>query len=63
LKGTVKTIPDQQAQNIPLWDEDIMEEDELAFAHNLYGRGIPNVNGSKFSSQSRVTFVRTGSHI
>ena len=45
---------------MPLWDEDSMTDEELAFAHNLYGRGISNVDESKFSSQSRVTFVRTG---
>jgi len=43
-----------------LWDEDSMEDEELAFAHNLYGRGVSNVDDSKFSSPSRVTFVRTG---
>lgn len=44
----------------PLWDEDDMEEDELTFAHRLYGRGIPSVSQGKYSSPSRVTFVRTG---
>lgn len=33
---------------------------KAAFAHNLYGRGISAVSDSKFSSPSRVTFVRTG---
>jgi len=47
--------------NTPLWDEDSMTDEELAFAHNLYGRGISNVDDSMFSSPSRVTFVRTGS--
>jgi len=46
---------------VPLWDDDSMEDDELAFAHNLYGRGLSNVDDSKFSSPHRVTFVRTGS--
>jgi hypothetical protein len=45
---------------IPFWDYDNMDDAELAFAHNLYGRGIPNVHDSKYSSPSRVTFVRTG---
>jgi hypothetical protein len=45
---------------VPLWDEDSIEDDELAFAHNLYGRGLSNVDDSKFSSPHRVTFVRTG---
>lgn len=44
----------------PLWESDNMDNDELAFAHNLYGRGISSVSDSKFSSPSRVTFVRTG---
>ncbi len=45
----------------PLWESDEMENEELAFAHNLYGRGIASVEDSKFSSPSRVTFLRTGS--
>lgn len=45
---------------MPIWDEDSMTDEELAFAHNLYGRGLSNVDESKFSSLSRVTFVRTG---
>lgn len=40
----------------PLWESDEMENEELAFAHNLYGRGIASVEDSKFSSPSRVTF-------
>lgn len=44
----------------PLWAIDDMDNDELAFAHNLYGRGISSVSDSKFSSSSRVSFVRTG---
>lgn len=45
----------------PLWESDEMENEELAFAHNLYGRGTASVEDSKFSSPSRVTFLRTGS--
>lgn len=45
---------------MPIWDEDSMTDEELTFAHNLYGRGLSNVEESKFSSPSRVTFVRTG---
>jgi hypothetical protein len=45
---------------IPFWGDDSMDDDELAFAHNLYGRGMSNVDDSKYSSPSRVTFVRTG---
>lgn len=43
-----------------LWDDDDIEEDELVLAHNLYGRGLSTVDDSKFSSPSKVTFVRTG---
>ena len=45
---------------MPVWDEDSMTDEELTFAHNLYGRGLSNVDESMFSSASRVTFVRTG---
>lgn len=45
---------------LPLWESDNMDNEELALAHNLYGRGISAVSDSKFSSPSRVTFVRTG---
>ena len=44
----------------PIWEEDSMNDDELSFAHNLYGRGLSCVDNSKYSSPSRVTFVRTG---
>ncbi|MFT8557805.1 S8 family peptidase [Liquorilactobacillus hordei] len=43
-----------------LWDEDDIDEDELSLAHNLYGRGLSTVDDSKFSSPSKVTFVRRG---
>ena len=46
---------------MPLWDADSMTDEELSLAHNLYGRGLSNVSESKFSTSSRVTFVRTGS--
>lgn len=46
---------------MPLWDEDSIEDEELSFAHNIYGRGVSRVEDSKYSSPSRVTFVRTGS--
>ena len=36
------------------------QDDDLNFIHRLYGRGISSVASSKFSSPSRVTFVRTG---
>ena len=45
---------------VPLWDPDSMTEQEIAFAHNLYGRGLSNVEESKYSSPYKVTFVRTG---
>lgn len=44
----------------PIWDEDSITDEELSFAHNLYGRGLSNVDESKYSSPSKVTFVRTG---
>ncbi|WP_248929913.1 S8 family peptidase [Paenibacillus hamazuiensis] len=65
----LNTIPDRDTllskallyhNAVALWDVDGMEEEELAFAHNLYGRGISNVDDSKYSSPSKVTFVRTG---
>ena len=46
---------------IPLWDEDDIDEDQLCFAQNLYGRGIPSVQDSIYSSEHTVTFLRTGS--
>ena len=45
----------------PLWDVDTRTNDELFALHNLYGRGISNLEYSKYSSASRVTFLRTGS--
>lgn len=45
---------------MPLWDEEDMEEETLASAHRIFGRGIPSVSQGKYSSPSRVTFVRTG---
>jgi hypothetical protein len=45
---------------MPIWDEDSISDEELAYAHNLYGRGLSNVDESKYSSPSKVTFVRTG---
>lgn len=44
----------------PVWDEDSISDEELNYAHNLYGRGVSCVDESKYSSPSRVTFVRTG---
>lgn len=46
---------------MPMWDEENITDDELVFAHNVYGRGIPNLEGCKFSSPEKVTFVRSGS--
>jgi hypothetical protein len=45
---------------IPVWDMEDIDDDGLSFAHTLYGRGLPNLDGSKYSSPSKVTFVRTG---
>jgi len=44
----------------PIWEEESITDEELAFAHNLYGRGLSNVDESKYSSPSKVTFLRTG---
>ncbi len=44
----------------PLWDGEGIDDNELAYAHSIYGRGMPNLENSKFSSSSRVIFVRTG---
>lgn len=44
----------------PLWDEKKLSDEELMHNHNLYGRGISSVDDSKYSSPSKVTFVRTG---
>jgi len=46
--------------NAKLGDDESMSEDELISSHNLFGRGLVDVEGSKYSSSSRVTFVRTG---
>ncbi|WP_091726583.1 S8 family peptidase [Proteiniborus ethanoligenes] len=45
---------------MPIWDEDSITDEELEYAHNLYGRGLSNIDESKYSSPSKVTFVRTG---
>jgi hypothetical protein len=45
---------------IPLWDEDNVDDSERAFFHSLYGRGLSNLNEGKYSSSSKVTFLRTG---
>lgn len=46
---------------VPLWDDDNLDEDQLCFAQNLYGRGIPSVENSIYSSEHTVSFIRTGS--
>lgn len=45
---------------IPLWDEDEVDNSDRAFFHSLYGRGLSNIGGGKYSSSSKVTFVRNG---
>jgi hypothetical protein len=45
---------------IPLWDSDNMDNSDMTFAHSLYGRGLSNVVEAKYSSASKVTFIRTG---
>lgn len=44
----------------PLWDDESMNNDDADFIGDLYGRGISSPDLSKFSSPSRVTFVRIG---
>lgn len=44
----------------PFWDVENIDEDQLSFAQNLYGRGIPSVQDSIYSSEHTVTFLRTG---
>jgi hypothetical protein len=44
----------------PVWDDEDIDEEQLKFAHNLYGRGLSDVSESKYSSPSKVSFVRTG---
>lgn len=44
----------------PIWDDEELSEDELIYAHNIYGRGLPTLEESLFSSNHKVTFVRTG---
>ena len=45
---------------VPLWDEDELDDSDRAFLHSLYGRGLSDVEGGKYSSPSKVTFIRTG---
>jgi hypothetical protein len=45
---------------MPVWDMEDIDDDGLSFAHSLYGRGLSNLDESKYSSSSKVTFVRTG---
>lgn len=43
-----------------IWDDESITDEELNYIHNLYGRGLANIAESKYSSASKVTFVRTG---
>jgi hypothetical protein len=45
---------------MPIWDTENISEDELAFAHNIYGRGLPDIDSCKYSAPGKVTFVRSG---
>lgn len=45
---------------MPLWDIDVCDDEDLAYYHKIYGRGLPSLDYSKYSSPSRVTFFRTG---
>ena len=44
----------------PIWDEDEVDDLDRAFMHSLYGRGLSNIEGGKYSSASKVTFIRAG---
>jgi len=44
----------------PVWDNNKITSEEATYIANLYGRGLVNPDISKFSSDNRVTFVRTG---
>lgn len=44
----------------PLWDEKDNNEERLIFSHNLYGNGISDLEAGRYSSPSRVIFMRTG---
>lgn len=44
----------------PIWDEEDLDEDQLCFAQNLYGRGLPFVEDSLYSSPHTVSFMRRG---
>lgn len=46
---------------MPIWDAESITDEELSFAHNIYGRGLPDIDSCKFSSPGKVTFVRSGS--
>lgn len=45
---------------IKLYEEDKLTDDEAFFSGNLFGRGLSCVESSKYSSEDKVTFVRTG---
>ena len=45
---------------IPIWDAENITDDELSFAHNIYGRGVSDLDSCKFSFPHKVTFIRFG---
>jgi hypothetical protein len=45
---------------MPIWDAENITDDELAFAHNIYGRGLADIDSCKYSTPGKVTFVRSG---
>lgn len=53
-----KTLLFHSSQHII--DTESCSPEDLAFISNLYGRGVPNLISSNFSSNSKVTFIRTG---
>ncbi|MFA6857905.1 MAG: S8 family serine peptidase [Treponema sp.] len=46
---------------LPVWDTDTSSPEEISGYHMLYGRGISNSEEALYSTESKVTFLRTGS--
>lgn len=44
----------------PVWDKKKVKKDEAEYIANIYGKGIADTSASKYSSPSKVTFIRTG---
>jgi hypothetical protein len=46
---------------LPVWDTDTSSPEEISGYHMLYGRGMSNPKEALYSTESKVTFLRTGS--